>query len=230
MGLPHHQPMTDLTRLKGPEAAPASGRDPRSLVILLHGYGSNGADLMGLVPYWCASLPDTVFMAPNAPENCPGAPDGYQWWSLNDLGRESRAAGVRQAAPLVNAFIDMHRTRYDLPNSKVALVGFSQGTMMALHVAPRRPEVLAGVLGYSGMLADAEALEAELKTKPPLLLVHGDADEMVPFAAMAQAEVEFKNLGFEITTHAARGLGHSIDEAGLRLGGKFLARVLSPAG
>ena len=230
MGLPHDRPMPELTRLRGPEAAPASGQDPQSMVILLHGYGSNGADLMGLVPYWRASLPDTVFMAPNAPEICPGAPGGFQWWSLTDLGRESRAAGVRQAAPLVNAFIDMHRATYDLTNNKVALVGFSQGTMMALHVAPRRSEVLAGVVGYSGMLADPEALQAEVQTKPPLLLIHGDADSMVPFAAMGQAEGEFKSMGFEISTHAAPGLGHSIDEAGLRLGGEFLARVLVPFG
>jgi phospholipase/carboxylesterase len=222
--------MTELARLKGPMAAPASGRDPQSLVILLHGYGSNGADLMGLVPYWRTILPDTVFMAPNAPEICPGAPGGYQWWSLTDLGRESRAAGVRQAAPLVNAFIDMHRTAYDLPNSKVALVGFSQGTMMALHVGPRRSEALEGIVGYSGMLADAEALQTELQTRPPLLLIHGDADQMVPFAAMGQAQAECERLGFEVNTHVARGLGHSIDEAGLRLGGDFLARVLSPAG
>lgn len=221
--------MTDLNRLTGPMAAPASGAAPQSMVILLHGYGSNGADLMGLVPYWRASLPDTVFMAPNAPEICPGAPGGYQWWSLADLGRESRAAGVRAAAPLVHAFIDMHRAAYDLPNSKVALVGFSQGTMMALHVGPRRPEALAGIVGYSGMLADPEALQAEVKTKPPLLLVHGDADPMVPFAAMGEAQAQFKGLGFEVDAHAARGLGHSIDETGLRLGGEFLARVLHPA-
>lgn len=207
-------------------AAPANGRAPQSMVILLHGYGSNGADLMGLVPYWRASLPDTVFMAPNAPEPCPGAPGGYQWWALTDLGRESRAAGVRQAATLVHAFIDMHRTAYDLPNSKVALVGFSQGTMMALHVGPRRPEALAGIVGYSGMLTDAEALETEVKTKPPLLLIHGDADQVVPFAAMGEAQVASKRLGFEVDTYVAPGLGHSIDEAGLRLGGEFLARVL----
>jgi phospholipase/carboxylesterase len=218
--------MTDLTRLTGPMAAPASGRDPQSMVVLLHGYGSNGDDLIGLAPYWRQSLPDTVFLAPNAPEICPGAPGGYQWWSLTDMGRESRATGVRQAAPLVNAFIDMHRAAYDLPNRKVALVGFSQGTMMALHVAPRRPEVLAGVVGYSGMLADAEALQAEVKTRPHLLLVHGDADPMVPFAAMGQAEAAFRGLGFEVEAQASPGLGHSIDEMGLRLGGAFLARVL----
>lgn len=210
-------------------AAPASGKDPQSMVILLHGYGSNGADLMGLVPYWRMRLPDTVFMAPNAPEPCPGAPGGYQWWSLTDFSRESRAAGVRQAAPLVDAFIEMHRSAYDLPNSRVALLGFSQGTMMALHVGPRRSEVLAGIVGYSGMLADPEALEAEVKTTPPLMLIHGDADPMVPFVAMGEAEIASKRLGFEVTTHVSRGLGHSIDEAGLRLGGDFLARVLSPA-
>jgi phospholipase/carboxylesterase len=221
--------VASLTRLKGSEAAPASGRSPKSMVVLLHGYGSNGAELMGLVPYWSASLPDTLFMAPNAPETCPGAPGGFQWWSLTDLGQASRAAGVREAAPLVNAFIDMHRATYDLPNSKVALVGFSQGTMMAVHVAPRRPEVLAGVVGYSGMLADAEALQIEVKTRPPLLLVHGDADQVVPFAAMGQSEVEFKRMGFAISTHVERGLGHSINEAGLRLGGEFLARLLSPS-
>lgn len=222
--------MTNLARLTGPMAAPSSGRDPQSMVILLHGYGSNGDDLMGLVPYWRASLPDTVFMSPNAPQPCPGAPGGYQWWALTDLKRESRAAGVRQAAPLVNAFIDMHRAAYDLPNRKVALVGFSQGTMMALHVAPRRPEAMAGVVGYSGMLADAEALETEVTTRPPILLAHGDADPVVPFAALAQAQADFTRLNFPVTTHTSRGLGHSIDEAGLRLGGEFLAKVLGTAG
>lgn len=222
--------MTNLARLTGPMAAPSSGRDPQSMVILLHGYGSNGDDLMGLVPYWRASLPDTVFMSPNAPQPCPGAPGGYQWWALTDLKRESRAAGVRQAAPLVNAFIDMHRAAYDLPNRTVALVGFSQGTMMALHVAPRRPESLAGVVGYSGMLADAEALETEVTTRPPILLAHGDADPVVPFAALAQAQADFTRLNFPITTHTSPGLGHSIDEEGLRLGGEFLAKVLGTAG
>lgn len=220
--------MTEPTRLTGPLALPASGGDPRSMVILLHGYGSNGADLMGLVPYWRASLPDTVFMAPNAPQACPGAPGGYQWWSLTDLGRESRAAGVRQAAPLVNAFIDMHRAAYDLPNSRVAIVGFSQGAMMALHVGPRRSETLSGIVGYSGMLADADALRTEVKTRPPILLIHGDADPMVPFAALGEARVACERLGFDVDTYVARGLGHSIDEAGVRLGGDFLARVLTP--
>ena len=128
------------------------------MVILLHGYGSNGDDLMGLVPYWRTSLPDTVFMAPNAPEICPGAPGGYQWWSLTDLGRESRAAGVRQAAPLVNAFIDMHRAAYDIPNSKVALVGFSQGAMMALAQLRQVHDLKDFLIAREFLAADAGVL------------------------------------------------------------------------
>ncbi len=221
--------MRETITLGGPFALPASGRDPRSIVILLHGYGSNGGDLMGLVPYWQAALPDTAFFSPNAPQPCPGVPDGYQWWSLSDLSRESRAAGVRNAAPAVDAFIDARLGQYGLSEDRLALVGFSQGTMMALHVAPRRARTLAGVVGYSGMLADPEALQADVRTRPPLLLVHGEADQMIPFQALHQAETAFRSLGFEIATHACAGLGHGIDEAGLRLGRAFHARVFDGA-
>jgi phospholipase/carboxylesterase len=115
------------------------------MVIFLHGYGSNGADLMGLVPYWRAALPDTVFLAPNAPQPCPGAPGGYQWWSLTSLDPQARAMGVRQAAPIVDAYIDGELARYGLTEDRLALVGFSQGTMMALHVGPRRRHRLASI-------------------------------------------------------------------------------------
>ena len=219
--------MTQPHNLQGPEVLPASGGAPRSLVILLHGYGSNGDDLIGLVPHWQGALPDTVFMSPNAPQPCPGAPGGYQWWPLTSLSPESRAAGVRQAAPIVDAFIDGALARWGLTESKVALVGFSQGTMMALHVGPRRPRALAGVVGYSGMLADPDAQASELLTRPPLLLVHGDADPMVPVAALRQAEAVFRPLGFEVSAHVSPGLGHGIDPAGLRLGEEFFGRVLA---
>src|SRR3954466_8019803 len=219
--------MTDLTRLKGPAASPASGRDPQSMVILLHGYGSNGADLMGLVPYWRDALPDTVFISPNAPEPCPGAPGGYQWWSLTSFSPQARAAGVRMAAPVINAFIDAALERFGLTDDRLALVGFSQGTMASLHVGPRRARELAGIVGYSGMIADADSAAAETVTKPPILLVHGDADPMVPVTAFHQAVATLEPLGFDLTTHVSPGLGHSIDEPGLRLAAEFLARVLA---
>ena len=195
------------------------------MVILLHGYGSNGDDLIGLAPYWRSALPDTVFLAPNAPQPFPDAPGGRQWWPLTNFSPEARAAGVRQAAPVLNAYIDRQLATYGLADDRLALVGFSQGTMLALHVGPRRERQLAGIVGYSGMLADPGSLAAEMKSTPPVLLVHGDADPMVPVAALHQAKATLEPLGFDVTTHVSRGLGHSIDEAGLRLGEQFLSRV-----
>jgi phospholipase/carboxylesterase len=176
--------MTSAARLNGPEVPPASGGAAKSLVILLHGYGSNGEDLIGLAPYWRAALPDTHFISPNAPEPCPGAPGGYQWWGLTSLSPAARAAGVRQPAPLLDAFIDAQLERHGLSEDRLALVGFSQGTMMALHIGPRRTRQLAGIVGFSGMLADPEALASEVKTKPPVLLIHGAADPTLPVAAI----------------------------------------------
>lgn len=217
----------EKTALQGPVVAPASGQPPRSMVILLHGYGSNGDDLIGLVPYWRGALPDTVFLSPNAPQPCPGAPGGRQWWPLTSFSPQARAAGVREAAPALNDFIDAQLAAYDLTEDRLALVGFSQGTMVALHVGPRRERALAGIVGYSGMLADPEALAAEARSRPPVLLAHGDADPMVPVAALHQAAAALEPLGFEVATHVSRGLGHSIDEPGLRLGAQFLGRVLA---
>ena len=208
--------------------APASGGKPDSIVLLLHGYGSNGEDLIGLVPYWRDALPNTLFVSPNAPEPCPGAPGGYQWWPLTNRSATERAAGVRPPAEILNRFIDRLLEHHGLADDRLALVGFSQGTMMALHVGPRRERPLAGIVGYSGMLVDPDALAAEAKSKPPLLLIHGEADAMVPFSSLREAATAFERLGFEVSTHASPGLGHGIDEAGIRLARQFLTRVLAP--
>lgn len=219
--------MTEVPLLDGPTSLSAAGGAPRSVVILLHGYGSNGADLIGLVPYWRAALPHTLFLAPDAPQPCPGAPGGRQWWPLTSLSPEARAAGVRVSAPALNAYIDSQLAAHDLSADRLALVGFSQGTMMALHVGPRRANAIAGIVGYSGMLADPEALGEELETKPPILLVHGDADDVLPVSALHQAQARLEGLGFEVESHVSRGLGHSIDEQGLMLGAKHLAAHLA---
>ena len=213
------------TLIDGPRIEPASGVKPTSLVILLHGYGSNGDDLIGLAPHWAPLLPTTAFVSPNAPQVCPGAPGGYQWWALHGGGGD-RAAGANQAAPILNAFIDAELARYGLTEAELALVGFSQGTMMALHVGPRRPRQLAGIVGYSGMLADPMGLAAPGVTHPPILLVHGDADPMIPVAAFHQAKAALSANGFAVEDHVSPGLGHSIDMPGLQLGGQFLKRVL----
>jgi phospholipase/carboxylesterase len=214
------------TMIDGPRMAPASGAAAQSLVILLHGYGSNGEDLIGLAPHWRDALPNTAFASPNAPEPCPGAPGGYQWWGLTGADRGDRAAGANQASPVLNAFIDAELARHGLTEAELALVGFSQGTMMALHVGPRRPRRLAGIVGYSGMLADPAGLADPAMTKPPILLIHGDEDPMIPVAAFHAAKAALTRNGFAVEDHVSPGLGHSIDLAGLQLGGRFLARVL----
>jgi phospholipase/carboxylesterase len=212
--------------IEGPRHPPANGGKPQKLVIFAHGYGSNGEDLIGLAPYFAKALPDAMFVSPNAPEPVPGYAGGYQWFPLSRLDPHTTAAGARGAATHLDRFIDAQLARYDLQPSACALVGFSQGTMMALHVGPRRARTLAGIVGYSGMLADPQALAAEVVTKPPVLLVHGDADPTLPVAALHQAKAALEPLGFEVATHVSPGLGHSIDEAGLRLGAEFLVRRL----
>ncbi len=206
---------------------PAAGGSPQSMVIFLHGYGSNGADLISLADYWRVALPNTVFLSPNAPEICPGAPDGYQWWGLSNLTPGGRAAGVRKPAAGLNTFIDAQLAHYGLPETRLALVGFSQGTMMALHVGPRRAQALAGIVGFSGMLADPDELKSEVRTRPPVLLVHGDADEVLPVASLAAARQGLEAAGLDVVTHISPRLGHSIDEKGLQLGATFLAHRLS---
>jgi phospholipase/carboxylesterase len=213
--------------LTGPSLSPAAGGNPRRIIVLLHGYGSNGADLLSLAPYWRSALPDTLFVAPNAPEQVPGYPGGFQWWGLESFDRASLAAGARRAAPVLDAFLDRLIEEHGVPEERIALVGFSQGTMMALHVGPRRARQLAGIVGYSGMLVDPVALDGDVVTRPPVLLVHGDADPVVPFANFHEAKRELMARGFDVSEHVTHGLEHSVDPTGLAAGEKFIRRVLA---
>jgi phospholipase/carboxylesterase len=214
-----------LTKIvNGSSLQPLSGGRPKQIVLLLHGYGSNGADLISLAPHWQQALPDALFLAPNAPQRG-GIGAGYQWWPLAALTPVALAAGANSAAPAVDAFIDRKLTQYGLENANLALVGFSQGTMMALHVGLRREAKVAGILGYSGMLTGAADLGHQTITKPPVLLIHGSADPVVPVSALHAAEHALRRVGIEVSTHISPGLGHSVDPVGLRMGADFIARV-----
>jgi phospholipase/carboxylesterase len=216
-----------MPRLSGPSRPPASGGKPRRLVILLHGLGADGNDLIGLAPYWARLLPDAEFLSPNAPFPCDMAPYGYQWFSSQDRSPEAVLGGVRAAAPILDAFISEALEERDLGSREFALVGFSQGTMMSLFVGLRRAEPVAGIVGFSGRLLAAELLATELRSRPPVLLVHGTDDPVVPYSSLAAAETALKEAGVPVETVTSAGTGHSIDEQGLRRGGSFLRDVLS---
>lgn len=219
--------MANLMDLEGPRWGPASGGAAKQLVILLHGLGADGADLIGLAPHWGDILPDAAFVAPNAPFPCDMAPMGYQWFSAQDRSAEGRLAAARAVAPTLNAFIDTELATAGVGAENMALVGFSQGTMMSLYVAPRRAEGMAAVVGYSGRLLSPELLAEEAVSKPPIMLIHGEMDEMVPFESMAEAEQGMEAAGFSVQTLACPGIGHGIDPSGLQQGGAFLKAAFS---
>jgi phospholipase/carboxylesterase len=222
--------MSEPIRLKANRLAPASGGAPRQLVVLLHGGGADCNDLIGLAQPWSRLLPDAAFVSPNAPFRCDFSPTGYQWFGLGRMSAEELVAGVREAAPILDRFLDEELDRHGLTDDRLALVGFSQGTMMSLQVALRRPQACAGILGYAGLLADRETLAAELRSRPPVMLLHGTMDPLIPFAMMEQAAESLTALGMLVETCAMEGTGHGIDEAGVDHGGQFLARVLDSKG
>jgi phospholipase/carboxylesterase len=213
-------PVTKI--VNGSSRQPASGKPPRQIVLLLHGYGSSGSDLISFAPLWQQSLPEALFLAPNAPQSC-GLGRGYQWWPLSAFTPQALAAGAASAAASIDAFIDRKLAQYDLNAGSLAIVGFSQGTMMALQVGLRRQQQVAAIVGYSGALTGVQDLDHQITTKPPVLLVHGSIDAVVPVAALHDAERELRRLGVPLTTHISPGVGHTVDPIGLKLGVDFVA-------
>ncbi|MCL4189025.1 MAG: dienelactone hydrolase family protein [Rhodobacteraceae bacterium] len=203
---------------------PAPGR-ARSLVVFLHGYGADGADLLGLAEPLAPHLPGTAFIAPDAPERSGVNPFGYQWFPIPWLDGSPAAAaevGLLAAAADLDAFLDARLTDEGLVPAAMAVVGFSQGTMMALHVAPRRPKAVAAVVGFSGRLLGPDALARAARSRPPVLLVHGDADPVVPPESLPEAAAALAEAGFEVATHVSRGVGHGIAPDGLSAAVTFL--------
>jgi phospholipase/carboxylesterase len=205
------------------------------LVVFLHGYGADGNDLINIGQAWQGLLPQAAFVSPHAPQPCGMAPIGRQWFPLTFRDPNERWVGVNAAAPVLERFLDAELKRRNLPASALALVGFSQGTMMALHVGLRRATAPAAIVGYSGLIvlppnAGPDAVAGEIRARPPVLQVHGERDELIPVQAQPQSSEALAALGVPVEWHISPGIGHGIDGEGLRQGGEFLAKQLRTAG
>lgn len=213
--------------LDGPRLAPLSGQPARQLVVLLHGVGADGHDLIELGRALAPLFPDVAFVAPNAPDPCDWDPARYQWFRLAVRDPHEYRQGAEAAAPLLDAFLDAELARHGLTDADLAVIGFSQGTMMALQVGPRRKRPMAALIGYSGRIAGPDRLAAEVVSRPPVLLVHGVLDEVIPIAAMHETAATLRAAGFSVETLERPALSHAIDPEGLTAGARFLQRAFA---
>lgn len=218
---------TPIPTLDGPYYEPANGEKPKKLIVFLHGYGADGHDLISLAPFFAEAFPDAAFVSPNAPYPCEMSPFGRQWFSLLDRTPSVLLAGIQSAHPILNHFLDDMLGRFELEANNMALIGFSQGTMMSLYTAPRRSQALAGVVGYSGILRGEELLQQDIRSKPPVCLIHGDADEVVPYAGLAISQGALEAAGVSVEAHTRPRLGHSIDEEGIQIALAFLKKAFA---
>lgn len=217
-----------MTKLSGPMLAPASGGAPTQVVVLLHGYGSDGADLIGLAPHWQGVLPHALFVSPNAPERCAMLASGYQWFAIDMEGDRlaSRQNGVAAARPVLVEFLNDLWTQTGLGPQHTILAGFSQGAMMALHTAFSLCEPLLGVVAFSGAFVPPEEFADPEFARPPVCLVHGDADEVVAPQLSAQAHALLRDAGVPVSYHVSPGVAHGIAPDGLEFATKFIAGLL----
>lgn len=217
----------NTTKLEGLEVLPPPEAKVRQLVILIHGYGANGADLAPLGEVWSAEMPETAFIAPDGPELVPDTVGGRQWFGFDAESQAEMHQRLVDAAVMIETFIDEQLERFSLSNKELALVGFSQGTMLALEIALRRTPEIAALVGYSGSLPNGERLGDEMVSKPPVLLVHGDADPMIPVKGLFRAVLTLKAHGLMPDWEICHELGHGIDQTGVARGQAFLMENLA---
>ena len=207
---------------------PAQDEKPRKIVLMLHGYGSNGQDLIGLAPHLAQELPGVLFLSPDAPQPFEGGPGfGYQWFSLRSFDADYMLEGARGAAPVLDAYIDALLAQTGLAESDLALLGFSQGTMMSLYAGPCRPNPVAGILGYSGALLAAEEMSGPALHRVPGCLIHGEADDVVPVSMYHDARRALEQAHYPVEGMTVPGLPHSIDEGGIAYGAAFLQKIFA---
>lgn len=216
-----------MTKLSGPMLPPASGGTPKQAVVLLHGYGSDGNDLIGLAPNWQGILPDAVFISPNAPEQCRQFAVGFQWFDVSFDGDRlaKRQEGVVQARPVLTEFLEDLWSQSGIGPENTILAGFSQGAMMALHTGLSLARPLMGIIAFSGAFLPPDGFGSAPLAKSPVCLVHGDMDNVVDPEHSADADVALRLAGYEVSYHVSPGVGHGIAPDGLAFASEFIARV-----
>lgn len=217
--------MSEHTQLLGPELPPLSG-EADSLVVFAHGWRADGDDMLSLAQHWATFLPNTWFMAPNAPVPSEEMFGSFQWYDLTPEKKHLRGQMIREAADTLNHFVDQQLKHLGLDTSRLVMVGFSQGYGVTFDAAFRREDGPAAVMGYTGSIANRDTLPDEIKCKPPIMLLHGDADPVIPVKALLQSILYLEDLGFDVDWHISHGLGHQIDEPAVMAGGLFLNRIL----
>lgn len=212
-----------MSLIDGPSVHPLSGNQAKQLVIFCHGYGADGNDLIGLANYFQQALPDALFISPNAPEACPMNPMGYQWFDFTSNDPELIWKKVNDAGETLNKFIDHKLNELNLTDENLSLVGFSQGTMISLHVGLRRKLKMSSIVGFSGRLIREDTLADEIRSRPPIYLIHGDQDPMVPFSDTINAAKILEDLNVDVQSHISPNTPHSIAQDGLEIAIKFLS-------
>ncbi|AHC73655.1 putative esterase [Candidatus Endolissoclinum faulkneri L5] len=219
--------MTQIKQIYGPSLEPSSGDKAEALVVMLHGLGADGNDLIEVARIWAPEMGSVAFIAPHAPFPCDITHSGRQWFNLmHDGDHNSMHTSMRKTAEILNHFLNVELDRLSITANKLALVGFSQGTMIALYTALRRLPPIAGIVGYSGALIVEDIPEDPITSRPQVLLIHGTLDNVVPFSAMEAAQSSLTSAGITVTSISRPGIGHSIDEGGLSSGAAFLSKVL----
>ncbi|MEP3298203.1 MAG: prolyl oligopeptidase family serine peptidase [Pseudoruegeria sp.] len=219
-----------MTRPLNYERVAAASGTTKSVVVFVHGYGANGADLLGLSDPLKEHMPDTTFVSPDAPEKIPGAPFGFQWFPipwLDGSSEEAAKEGLARASEDFNAFLDQVMAEEGITSNELILFGFSQGTMLSLHVAPRRNDQIRAIVAFSGRLLEPDSLASDVVSKPPVLLVHGDADDVVPPQSMNEAGQALQAAGFDVYAHVMKGTAHGIAPDGLSVALSFMKDKLS---
>ena len=205
---------------------PLSKKKPENAVILCHGYGGDGKDISILASYWKAHLPDTLFVCPDAPEKCAASPTGFQWFDLMDQTREQILSKSLVAEMKLNKFIDEVKTKNDLSSNKIVIGGFSQGCMLSLQTGIKRKDKINSIVGYSGRIIDTKHLEKNIISRPNIMLMHGDADQIVPIDSLLEAKDFFSKNNYEIETKIFKNCEHRIPTEGSSLGLRFVKKHL----